>query len=90
MCLIVIFTHPKASCVCSPRPIRKKYYFNCSKMPEIARAAANWPKFFGEDWGRHSQKFSLALLNILAPVKFSAKMLPLVVLNVPATDSLRL
>ena len=34
---------------------------NCSKMPEIARAAGIWPKFFGGDWARHPQKFSLAL-----------------------------
>ena len=37
---------------------------NRSKMPEIARAAGIWPKFFGGDWGRHPQKFSLALIFI--------------------------
>ena len=31
-------------------------------MPEIARAAVIWPKFFGGYWARHPQKFSLALL----------------------------
>ena len=36
---------------------------NRLKMPEIATAARIWPKFFGGDWARHSQKFSLALLR---------------------------
>ena len=38
---------------------------NRSKMPEIARAAGIWPKFFGGYWARHPQKFSLALVNSL-------------------------
>ena len=33
-------------------------------MPEIARAAGIWPKFFGGYWARHPQKFSLALISI--------------------------
>ena len=40
---------------------------NRSKMPEIARAAAIWPKLFGGDWGRQPQKFSLALLRMRGP-----------------------
>ena len=36
---------------------------NRSKMPEIARAAGIWPKFFGGYWARHPQKFSLALIT---------------------------
>ena len=38
---------------------------NRSKIPEIARAATIWPKFFGGDWGKHPQNFSLALPGIL-------------------------
>ena len=34
---------------------------NHSNMPEIARAAGIWPKFFGGYWARHPKKFSLAL-----------------------------
>ena len=35
---------------------------NLSKMPEFARAARIWPKYFGGYWGRHLRKFSLALV----------------------------
>ena len=43
---------------------------NRSKMPEIARAAGIWPKFFGGYWARHPQKFSLALLHSNAAFHF--------------------
>ena len=38
-------------------------------MPEIARAAGIWPKFFGGYWARHPKKFSLALLRIIHTVQ---------------------
>ena len=35
-------------------------------MPEIARAAGIWPKFFSGYWARHPQKFSLTLTHTIA------------------------
>ena len=53
---------------------------NRSKMPEIARAAGIWPKFFGGYWARHPQKFSLALLDSSVEMK---NKIPLMMLLLP-------
>ena len=42
-------------------------------MPEIARAAGIWPKFFGGYWARHPQKFSLALISVIGLRSFYYK-----------------